>query len=42
MNNLKTVLRRRPSRKAGIRYDPYFADPEKVEDDYRRLRRGDG
>jgi hypothetical protein len=44
--NLKTVLGRRRAeatdRRRRFAYDPFFADPDSVEDDYRRLRRGDG
>ena len=44
--NLKTVLGRRRDRIAKKRrrfyYDPFFADADSVEDDYRRLKGGRG
>ncbi|WP_194926047.1 hypothetical protein [Catenulispora pinisilvae] len=42
MRNLKTAVARRHDRIADKRrrffYDAFFADPEAVEDDYRRLK----
>lgn len=44
--NLKTAVFRRRARITDKRrqfyYDPFFADPESVEDDYRRLKGGHG
>jgi hypothetical protein len=44
-----SLRRRRPARQRPVRrpaahryYDPYFADPGAVEDDYRRLTAGRG
>lgn len=44
VKNLKTVLHRRgpgtADKRRQVYYDPFFADPERVEDDYQRLKGG--
>jgi hypothetical protein len=46
VKNLKTALvRSRPgpgNKRRALYYDAFFADPEAVEDDYRRLKRIEG
>lgn len=46
VKKFRTVLFRRrdmmTQKYRGFYYDPFFADPEAVEDDYRRLKGGHG
>jgi hypothetical protein len=46
LKSLTTVLFRRragiTNKRGRLSYDPFFADPETVEDDYRRLKTSHG